>query len=43
VLTGTPEGVGPIVPGDEVSVEIAGLGRLVNSVEAERGRDEEKR
>jgi 2-keto-4-pentenoate hydratase/2-oxohepta-3-ene-1,7-dioic acid hydratase in catechol pathway len=33
ILTGTPEGVGPLRPGDEVVVEIPGLGRLVNSVE----------
>lgn len=36
VATGTPEGVGPLVAGDEVSVSIAGIGRLVNRVEAER-------
>lgn len=32
VLTGTPAGVGPIVPGDSVSVEIEGVGALVNPV-----------
>jgi 2-keto-4-pentenoate hydratase/2-oxohepta-3-ene-1,7-dioic acid hydratase in catechol pathway len=32
ILTGTPSGVGPIVAGDEVVVEIEGLGRLVNPV-----------
>ena len=32
VLTGTPSGVGPIVPGDVVEVEIDGVGVLVNSV-----------
>lgn len=32
VLTGTPAGVGPIVPGDSVSVEIQGIGALVNPV-----------
>jgi 2-keto-4-pentenoate hydratase/2-oxohepta-3-ene-1,7-dioic acid hydratase in catechol pathway len=37
VATGTPEGVGPLAPGDEVSVSIAGIGRLVNRVEADRG------
>jgi 5-oxopent-3-ene-1,2,5-tricarboxylate decarboxylase/2-hydroxyhepta-2,4-diene-1,7-dioate isomerase len=33
ILTGTPSGVGPIAPGDEVAVEIPGLGRLENPVE----------
>ena len=32
VLTGTPPGVGPIVSGDTVSVEISGIGTLSNSV-----------
>ncbi len=32
VLTGTPEGVGPLRPGDVVEVEIEGVGRLVNPV-----------
>lgn len=32
VLTGTPEGVGPLVPGDLVEVEIGGVGILRNSV-----------
>ncbi len=32
VLTGTPEGVGPIQPGDRVEVEIEGLGVLTNPV-----------
>lgn len=32
ILTGTPEGVGPIRPGDRVEVEILGLGKLVNPV-----------
>lgn len=32
VLTGTPAGVGPVVPGDAVEVEIAGIGSLVNPV-----------
>jgi 2-keto-4-pentenoate hydratase/2-oxohepta-3-ene-1,7-dioic acid hydratase in catechol pathway len=34
ILTGTPEGVGPIMPGDTVEVEITGLGRLENPVAA---------
>src|SRR5690625_1806329 len=33
VLTGTPEGVGPLQVGDEVEVEIEGIGTLKNSVE----------
>ncbi len=35
ILTGTPPGIGPIVPGDEVRVEIAGVGVLINPVVAE--------
>ncbi|MGC1421024.1 MAG: fumarylacetoacetate hydrolase family protein [Terracidiphilus sp.] len=30
LLTGTPAGVGPVVPGDQVDIEIAGLGVLSN-------------
>jgi 2-keto-4-pentenoate hydratase/2-oxohepta-3-ene-1,7-dioic acid hydratase in catechol pathway len=32
ILTGTPEGVGPMKPGDEVEVSIAGHGALTNTV-----------
>jgi len=32
LLTGTPEGVGPMRPGDEVSITVEGLGTLTNSV-----------
>ena len=32
ILTGTPEGVGPMEVGDEVEVSIAGLGSLTNKV-----------
>ena len=32
ILTGTPEGVGPMQPGDDVSVTITGLGTLTNRV-----------
>jgi len=32
VLTGTPAGVGPLQPGDEVSVTIEGIGTLTNKV-----------
>ncbi len=34
ILTGTPAGVGPIVDGDTVSVEIEGIGQLTNQVRA---------
>ncbi len=32
ILTGTPEGVGPLVAGDRVSVRIGGIGTLTNPV-----------
>lgn len=32
ILTGTPGGIGPLLPGDEVKVEIEGIGILVNYV-----------
>ncbi len=32
ILTGTPSGVGPLLHGDEVQVEIEGLGALENTV-----------
>jgi 2-keto-4-pentenoate hydratase/2-oxohepta-3-ene-1,7-dioic acid hydratase in catechol pathway len=32
ILTGTPAGVGPIVDGDRVEVEIEGIGVLMNTV-----------
>ncbi|MCD7442500.1 fumarylacetoacetate hydrolase family protein [Streptomyces lincolnensis] len=35
IMTGTPSGVGPIRPGDEVEVEIEGIGVLRNPVLAE--------
>lgn len=34
VMTGTPSGIGPIVPGDLVEVEVEGVGTLANPVEA---------
>lgn len=34
ILTGTPAGVGPLIDGDEVSVEIEGIGTLTNPVRA---------
>ena len=35
ISTGTPEGVGPIKPGDKITAWIQGIGELVNYVEAE--------
>lgn len=35
ILTGTPEGVANVVPGDEVVCEIDGLGRLTNTIVAD--------
>ena len=32
ILTGTPDGVGPMVVGDQVSVTVEGIGTLTNSV-----------
>ena len=34
VLTGTPAGVGPLSPGDEVEVEVVGVSRISNPVAA---------
>jgi 2-keto-4-pentenoate hydratase/2-oxohepta-3-ene-1,7-dioic acid hydratase in catechol pathway len=34
IATGTPEGVGPLRPGDVVEVEIPGVGRIINPVRA---------
>jgi 2-keto-4-pentenoate hydratase/2-oxohepta-3-ene-1,7-dioic acid hydratase in catechol pathway len=36
LATGTPEGIGPITPGDVVEVEIPGVGVLRNPVVAEQ-------
>ena len=32
ILTGTPEGVGPMNPGDEIEISIQGIGNLTNKV-----------
>lgn len=37
VLTGTPAGVAPITAGDEVEVEVVGVSRVINRVEAAKG------
>lgn len=34
ILTGTPAGVGPMLPGDDVSVTVEGIGTLTNKVVA---------
>jgi 2-keto-4-pentenoate hydratase/2-oxohepta-3-ene-1,7-dioic acid hydratase in catechol pathway len=34
ILTGTPPGVGPILPGDRVEVEVERIGILANQVAA---------
>jgi 2-keto-4-pentenoate hydratase/2-oxohepta-3-ene-1,7-dioic acid hydratase in catechol pathway len=35
IMTGTPSGVGPVQPGDEIEIEINGIGVLRNPVIAE--------
>jgi len=35
ILTGTPAGVGPLAPGDQVEVSMPGIGALTHSVEAD--------
>jgi 2-keto-4-pentenoate hydratase/2-oxohepta-3-ene-1,7-dioic acid hydratase in catechol pathway len=35
ILTGTPSGVGPLFDGDQVQVEIEGIGSLYNRVATE--------
>ncbi|MFZ2089878.1 MAG: fumarylacetoacetate hydrolase family protein [Desulfobaccales bacterium] len=37
IATGTPAGVGPMQPGDEVAVRVEGIGTLLNRVLAEEG------
>ena len=32
ILTGTPEGVGPMEPGDEIEISVQGIGSLTNKV-----------
>jgi len=36
IMTGTPSGVGPVKPGDVMTVEVEGLGSISNRVVAER-------
>lgn len=35
IFTGTPSGIGPLVDGDVVEIELEGVGKLVNPVKAE--------
>jgi len=35
IITGTPQGIGPMLPGDVVEVEIEGIGVLQNPVVSE--------
>jgi 2-keto-4-pentenoate hydratase/2-oxohepta-3-ene-1,7-dioic acid hydratase in catechol pathway len=32
ITTGTPSGVGPIMPGDRIDIEVEGIGTLSNPV-----------
>jgi 2-keto-4-pentenoate hydratase/2-oxohepta-3-ene-1,7-dioic acid hydratase in catechol pathway len=32
IATGTPAGVGPMVPGDRIEIRVSGIGRLINPV-----------
>lgn len=36
IITGTPSGVGPLKPGDEIKLEIEGIGTLTNFVAADK-------
>lgn len=40
IATGTPKGLSDVVPGDEVVVEVEGVGRLVNHIISEKERKE---
>lgn len=35
IITGTPAGIGPISPGDTVTIEVDGIGQLTNTVKAD--------
>jgi hypothetical protein len=43
IATGTPEGLADVVPGDEVIVEVEGVGRLVIELSAKRNSSPRKR
>jgi 2-keto-4-pentenoate hydratase/2-oxohepta-3-ene-1,7-dioic acid hydratase in catechol pathway len=34
IATGTPSGIGPIKPGDQVTIHVEGIGALTNGVVA---------
>jgi 2-keto-4-pentenoate hydratase/2-oxohepta-3-ene-1,7-dioic acid hydratase in catechol pathway len=40
IATGTPPGVGPMKPGDTITIHVQGIGRLTNPVQAAPARDE---
>jgi 2-keto-4-pentenoate hydratase/2-oxohepta-3-ene-1,7-dioic acid hydratase in catechol pathway len=39
ILTGTPSGVGPVLPGQQVSIEIEGIGTLTNPIAGTRSEE----
>ena len=41
IATGTPKGLSDVVPGDEVIVEVEGVGRLVNTIISEKEYEEQ--
>ncbi len=43
IATGTPKGLADVQPGDEVVVEIEGIGRLVNHIISEKDYEESLR
>lgn len=43
IATGTPKGLADVLPGDEVVVEIEGIGRLVNHIISEKDYEESLR
>ncbi|MCR6679174.1 fumarylacetoacetate hydrolase family protein, partial [Escherichia marmotae] len=43
IATGTPKGLSDVVPGDEVVVEVEGVGRLVNRIVSEEQRNEKSK
>jgi 2-keto-4-pentenoate hydratase/2-oxohepta-3-ene-1,7-dioic acid hydratase in catechol pathway len=39
ILTGTPSGVGPLLPGQQVSIEIESIGTLTNPIAGMRSEE----
>jgi 2-keto-4-pentenoate hydratase/2-oxohepta-3-ene-1,7-dioic acid hydratase in catechol pathway len=33
IITGTPAGIGPMMPGDEIEIRIEGIGSLKNRIQ----------